>query len=99
MSKPAINFIKRCVEKDPAQRPSAAELLEHPWMKQVFISNFQPTDFNRAFANVYTYSKVDSFQSAISSYVAKMLIKPEDESVLRRIFENPDHDKKGTLDE
>ena len=49
--------------------------------------------------NLYSYSKVDNFTAAISSYVTKMLIKHEEEQVLRRIFENADHDNAGTLDE
>ena len=49
--------------------------------------------------NVISYSKVDdSFTTAISSIVAKLLVDPEVEAVLRRIFEKADHDSKGTLD-
>ena len=29
-----INFIKRCLTIDPVLRPTAVELLDHPWMLQ-----------------------------------------------------------------
>lgn len=32
LSELGINFIKRCLTIDPATRPSAIELLNHPWM-------------------------------------------------------------------
>jgi mitogen-activated protein kinase kinase kinase len=34
LSELGINFIKQCLTLDPALRPTAAELLDHPWMIQ-----------------------------------------------------------------
>lgn len=37
-----INFIKRCLTIDPSQRPSATELMEHPWMvefRETFLND------------------------------------------------------------
>ena len=99
IGRPAGTFILKCLEKDPAERPTADELLRDNWFNDLRVSAFQDTEFNRAFINVYSYSKVDNFTTAISSIVAKMLVEPESEAVLRRIFESADHDKTGTLDE
>jgi len=32
LSEQGIDFLKRCFERDPAQRASAVELLQHDWM-------------------------------------------------------------------
>jgi len=32
LSEPGINFIKQCLTIDPVKRPTAVELMEHPWM-------------------------------------------------------------------
>ncbi|KAF9243846.1 hypothetical protein BU15DRAFT_42769 [Melanogaster broomeanus] len=34
LSELGINFIKQCLTIDPARRPTAVELLDHPWMLQ-----------------------------------------------------------------
>lgn len=32
-SEPLQDFLKHCFNKDPAQRPNAEMLCEHPWLK------------------------------------------------------------------
>ena len=34
MSPEAIDFVTKCLMKEPIERPSAAELLEHPWLAE-----------------------------------------------------------------
>lgn len=34
LSEMGINFIKQCLTIDPMRRPSAVELLDHPWMAE-----------------------------------------------------------------
>jgi serine/threonine protein kinase len=33
LSSEAKNFLKLCLQRDPADRPTAAQLIEHPWVK------------------------------------------------------------------
>lgn len=32
LSEPGINFIEQCLTIDPMKRPTAAELMHHPWL-------------------------------------------------------------------
>ena len=74
VSRPAVSFIEMCLEKDQDSRPDAATLLNHIWLQNVRTSVYNKTDFNQAFSNLYSYSKVDHFTTAISSYVANSLL-------------------------
>ena len=42
-------------------------------------------------------TKRDAFQSAVTSYISNILIKSQDMEELRRIFNEADADKDGTL--
>ncbi|RVX66406.1 hypothetical protein B0A52_09636 [Exophiala mesophila] len=35
LSEQGLDFLKRCFERDPAKRSSAAELLQHPWIVEI----------------------------------------------------------------
>lgn len=35
LSEMGIDFLKKCFERDPAKRSSAAELLQHPWIVEI----------------------------------------------------------------
>lgn len=35
LSELGINFIKQCLTIDPMKRPSATELMDHPWMLEI----------------------------------------------------------------
>ena len=35
LSETGLDFLRRCFEREPAKRSTAAELLQHPWMKDI----------------------------------------------------------------
>ncbi|KAI5839770.1 hypothetical protein DFP73DRAFT_560184 [Morchella snyderi] len=43
LSEPGIDFLKKCFEKDPAVRPSAAELLQHEWILTIRNQVIEPS--------------------------------------------------------
>jgi len=51
----AVDFIKRCLVKDPAKRDSASVLLKHPWLEQMnenSIVHANDTEFKERLAAV-----------------------------------------------
>ena len=46
LSELGIDFIRKCLTIDPMQRPTAAELMEHPWMQEFaeVLRNFQDAE-------------------------------------------------------
>ena len=40
VSRPALAFIRKCLEKDPAERPTADALLKDNWFNDVRVSTF-----------------------------------------------------------
>ena len=43
VSRPALSFILKCLEKDASERPTADELLRDNWFNDVRVSAFQET--------------------------------------------------------
>ena len=74
VSPQAVNFILQCLHKNPLDRPTAEELLKSPWFEIERMSAPQETDFNQAFANIFSYGQVDSFTTSVCSIIAKKLM-------------------------
>lgn len=55
MSELGIDFIEQCVTLDPTERPSAAELIQHPWLAEMvdaMVSPLHSTWFNTDKADI-----------------------------------------------
>jgi serine/threonine protein kinase len=53
VSETARNFVRACLTVDPTNRPSAAELLNHPWLKLHVTPSVQdPTSTTGASVNL-----------------------------------------------
>lgn len=46
------DFFAQCFNKDPAKRPSAEELFEHPWLKDTWVELKVRDDHRSAFGVV-----------------------------------------------
>lgn len=57
---PAVDLLKKMLEKDPKKRISAEEALEHPFMKM--INTAQPSDFQ----DVVLHNNVEGFQQFVN---------------------------------
>ena len=69
----AIDFVKWCLMKDPAERKTAAELLCHPWLKVRMTMETGKVD-QASLADVgltlYRYKRTSQFQSMIIQFLS-----------------------------
>ena len=67
----AVDFIEKCLTKDPAQRPSVQELLQDPWLQQI---NSLPTlDKARKEADLF-----GQFQFMLKTFITTISLKSQD---------------------
>ena len=91
VSKNAADFIKKCLQKDYNQRPEVAELLKHPWLKEMVqekqVSNNLQLEVG---ANLANFTKTSTFQSGVISFIANMQTKSAELEDLRTLFKTLD---------
>jgi mitogen-activated protein kinase kinase kinase len=77
LSEPGINFIKQCLTINPVKRPTAVELMEHPWMLE-----FREALLRYEEAEIATSppTEDDSYASATVARRAAMLKRKQAES-------------------
>jgi mitogen-activated protein kinase kinase kinase len=81
-----INFIKQCLTLDPIRRPSAKELLDHPWMQ-----DFRETlsRYEAAETEPPSLGKESSYEDAPVARQAAILHQEEIEMLGRASPETP----------
>ena len=70
ISEKGIDFIKKCLIKNPKMRPSAKECLLHPWLEPIF-SRIRSNTFleKNLILNFSTYNKCSQFKKLILKYL------------------------------
>jgi len=75
-----ISFIKQCLIIDPVQRPSATELMEHPWMvqfRETFLNDDPETTSNLATETLHdTHVTVAPVDEIMAKGVSEPTITP-----------------------
>ena len=70
LSENGVNFLKKCLTKNPKLRPSAKECLFHKWLDPIFINirnnSFLSESLNINFSN---YNKCSQFKKLILKYL------------------------------
>ncbi|KAI0047809.1 kinase [Auriscalpium vulgare] len=81
LSEPGISFIKGCLTVDPVMRPSAIELMEHPWMIEFreALLNYEETEM--ATSPPAEMPSEDSFENAKVARQAAIIQEKEIEAI------------------
>ena len=58
----AIDFLNKCLNRDPAQRWDASKLLDHPWItKLTEFKEISEAELVEAGMNIYTFKQASLF--------------------------------------
>ena len=70
VSENAIDFMKKCLIKNPKLRPSAKECLQHPWLEPIF-ARIRSSSFmsENLILNFSTYTKCPQLKKLILKYL------------------------------
>jgi len=99
ISPSGIDFISKCLCKDYNERPQVAELLEHPWLKEMVktaeVSGKMQLEIS---ANLANFRKTSTFQAGVISFIANIQTTSNELEGLRDMFKKLDTSKDGVLD-
>jgi len=102
ISDEAKHFINLCLVKNPAERKSAQELLEHPWLDNLKLRRLsKDTSQNKQLVhvaqNMEQFSMATSFQKSIISILSGLMVQREELRDLKEAFQIIDFNQDGTL--
>ena len=86
------------MQKDTTKRPSAAEVLKHPWFDKMVKP--VPVDENVAIyslGNLKKFKGNQKLQSAVMTFIASQFTSNDERAALEKMFQQLDTDKSGTL--
>jgi len=98
VSKDAKALITSLLKKNPAERPSARECLQNPWLLKVrakTLSNTAPTE--GSLMNLRSFHQGQHFKQAFMTFIATQLLSKEQTEALRKEFQSMDTDGDGKL--
>ena len=78
LSPSAINFINDCLQKDPYERLSAQELLDHPWLtRHIEDQEIDAEIMQEIFNDMKTFTQQNVFQTHVISYLRTMTLQAD----------------------
>lgn len=93
-----VDFLKKCLAKEPSDRPQVYELLEHPWVQLANeddnIDNAKRLDIS---ANLAAFRKTTVFQSGVLSFITNIQVQSDQLKDLKEMFISLDKNKDGML--
>ena len=98
MSNSAKEMVRMMLTLDVNKRPSAQQLLQHPWLKQSNLINVSDKDSELSIMHsLKSFCSSDKLRQAALHYIASHVISSEDTEKLRRKFIEMDENKDGKL--
>ncbi|KAF8022664.1 hypothetical protein BT93_F0242 [Corymbia citriodora subsp. variegata] len=95
ISSSAKDFIKKMLMRDPKKRISAAEALEHPWLRADGVASDKPID-NAVLRRIRQFRASNKLKKLALKVIALNLSEEEIKG-LRQMFNNMDTDGSGTI--
>lgn len=94
----AIEFMRKCLNKDKEARPSAKQLFdEDEWLGTVNMQLNRQDSYNILRNIELNVDKEKYFQYAITSFISNVLIKSHDARQIGKLFMELDTERKGKL--
>lgn len=96
-----MNFLKKGFAKDPKKRPSAAEMLNDPWILNADHHQEHKLDkaqMTEIFRNLRKFEKKTNFQKTITSILISLVGDQEELKILRQAFEEIDKNHDGVIE-
>ena len=98
VSEEAKRFIRRMLEKNPANRLSAAQALNDPWMLRFGTKkSFQAVNMTRTFENLKNYKRTKQLQKIVWTVVVQYLVSKKEQEEIFKTFKLLDLDEDGRL--
>ena len=92
-----MNFIKDLLTYDYLKRPSAAEALEHPWIKRE-QSNVDKEFAKDVLKNLGSFRADQALKQATISFIASQLVSKKEKENMATLFKQFDKNNDGRLD-
>ena len=87
LSQEAIDFTLQCLGKEAGKRPSAEELLQHPWLNENVEDPLIDVEAAQHISDsLATFQKQNAFQTGVVSLITGLKIQQEDLNNLKKIF-------------
>ena len=98
VSKSARRLVGRMLSLDPAQRPSAQQVLEDPWVQGSARNvNYEADLAEKALGSFRTFNASNKLQQAIMLFIAKSFLSAEEQQFAMQMFNSMDKDSSGHL--
>jgi calcium-dependent protein kinase len=98
VSKPAKSLIKDMLKIDPKERPTAYEVLHHPWILRKYPNvDYTKPLAEKAFACLKSFNASNKLQQAILIFIANNLLSAEERNYAMQLFRSMDKDGSGLI--
>ena len=98
MSEGAIDFIKKLLIYNPADRPTANECLKLPWIQKFYKKRKNTRHVSKmVIKNLRKFNSERRLEMAVVSYIANYLTTSQNNQNLRETFQMMDVDNDGVL--